>query len=58
MGLAARSLKDAGMQDAAWEMRDRVTASGNYDEALAVIMEYVEPVDAGEYRRGGMEMRM
>ena len=49
MGIAARSLKNCGMGDAAKEMQSRVTSSGSYDEALAIITEYVEPVTAEEY---------
>ena len=49
MGIAARSLKKCGMGDAAKEMQSRVTSSGSYDEALAIISEYVEPVTAEEY---------
>lgn len=58
MGIAARTLKDNGMADAAKEMRSRVTESGGYDNALAIIMEYVEPVDVESHGRGGMEMGM
>ena len=49
MGIAARSLKNCGMGDAAKEMQSRVTSSGSYSEALAIITEYVEPVTAEEY---------
>jgi hypothetical protein len=48
IGLAARTLKQAGMPDEAAEMRERVTASGSYDKALAVIMEYVNPISVDE----------
>lgn len=49
MGIAARSLKNCDMGDAAKETQSRVTSSGSYDEALAIISEYVEPVTAEEY---------
>ena len=49
MGIAAKTLKRAGMGDTAKEMQDRVTSSGSYDEALAIISEYVEPVTAEEF---------
>ena len=42
MGIAARVLKEAGMQDQAEEMVAKVTSSQSYDEALRVLMEYVE----------------
>ena len=58
MGIASRTLRENGMAEAAKEMRSRVTESGSYSEALAIIMEYVEPVEAGGYSPGGFEMRM
>ncbi len=58
MGIASRALKRNGMAEQAKEMCDRVTASGGYDNALAIIMEYVEPVSVDEQEQGGMEMRM
>lgn len=58
MGIAVRTLKENGMADAAKELRSRVTESGSYDSALAVIMEYVTPVAADEPRQGGHTMRM
>jgi hypothetical protein len=41
MGIASRTLKDSGMKSEAAEMRDRITSNGSYDNALAVIGEYV-----------------
>lgn len=37
-----RALKQAGQRDRAEELRQRVFASGSYDEALALMMEYVD----------------
>ena len=51
MGIASRTLKRNGMPEAANEMRERVMESGGYDNALAVIMEYVEPVGIDEYEQ-------
>lgn len=42
IGIASRSLKRAGQNDKATEMLERVMNSGSYDEALSIIMEYVE----------------
>lgn len=42
MGRASRLLKRAGQHEQADEMVSRVTACGNYDEALNIISEYVE----------------
>lgn len=41
MGIAARTLKEADMNDEAKEMMDRIMNSGSYLEALAIISEYV-----------------
>jgi len=58
MGIATRTLKENGMAEAAKEMRSRVTESRSYDETLAVIMDYVTPVEAGGQQPGGFTMRM
>lgn len=42
VGIASRSLKTAGQKDKATEMSNRVMSSGSYEEALSIIMEYVE----------------
>jgi hypothetical protein len=42
MGIAARTLKKAGFKEEADEMVSRITKSQSYDEALRIIMEYVE----------------
>lgn len=42
IGIASRSLKIAGQNDKVTEMSKRVMSSGSYDEALSIIMEYVE----------------
>lgn len=41
VGIASQTLRRDGMADQATEMCDRVTASGSYTEALAIIGEYV-----------------
>ncbi|MDR3344442.1 MAG: hypothetical protein LBT21_02435 [Oscillospiraceae bacterium] len=47
IGIASRTLKDHGLRDEAKEMSARAFTSGSYDEALGIIMEYVNPVSAG-----------
>jgi AmiR/NasT family two-component response regulator len=42
MGIASRTLKRAGLKKQAEEMVDRITKSKSYEEALGIIMEYVE----------------
>ena len=58
MGIAARTLKENGMADVAKEMRSRVMDSGSYDNALAIITEYVEPVYVCQPSQDGMVLRM
>lgn len=42
LGIASRALKKVSQRDKATEMCNRVTKSKSYDEALLIIMEYVE----------------
>lgn len=41
MGIASKTLRQNGMAEQAVEMRDRICASGSYDEALCIIGDYV-----------------
>ena len=58
LGIASRTLKDCGMQDEAKEMWTRATESGSYDSALAIIMEYVTPIDAENHQSDDYSMEM
>jgi N-formylglutamate amidohydrolase len=43
MGIATRTLKKAGQSEKAKEMTRRITTEAkSYDEALAILMEYVD----------------
>ena len=42
VGGASRALNNAGQRDEAKKMQSRVLNAGSYDEALQIIMEYVE----------------
>jgi hypothetical protein len=42
MGLCSRALKNAGQQEKATEMCEKITKSGSYNEALAIMMEYCD----------------
>ena len=42
IGIASRTLKEAGFKEKAAEMGHRIKGSKSYDEALRIIMEYVE----------------
>ena len=46
IGIASRTLKENGLPDQAEEMGKRIIGgeAGSYDEALSIIMEYVEIV--------------
>lgn len=45
MGIASRTLKDAGYKQEATEMIERITTTAkSYDEALNIISQYVNPV--------------
>lgn len=43
IGICQRALKENGYQKEAKELGDRVTSSKSYDEALNIMMEYVNP---------------
>lgn len=45
MGICSHSLKKAGYSEQAKEMIERIRKAKNYDEALAIMIEYIEPVD-------------
>ena len=47
MGKARMALRRAGRKEDADELTARVTSSGSYDAALAIIMEYVDD-DGGD----------
>jgi hypothetical protein len=58
MGIASRALKRSGMRDEATEMCERITSSGSYDKALAIIGEYVEITAVEGYESQDEELCM
>lgn len=48
MSIASKALKHEGLHEEAKEMTERIFESSSYTEALAIIQEYVEPVDADQ----------
>lgn len=42
VGIASKALKSANQKDKSEEMKNRVFASNNYNEALSIIMEYCD----------------
>lgn len=42
LGICSKALKRAGQADKAKEMSQKVMSCGSYDEALQIMMEYVE----------------
>ena len=49
MGIASKTLRQNGMAEQAVEMRDRICASGSYDEALCIIGDYVNITDEDDF---------
>ncbi|MBP2028856.1 hypothetical protein J2Z35_002694 [Acetoanaerobium pronyense] len=42
MGIASNALKKAGLKEEAKEMKDKIMNSKSYDQAIRIIMEYVD----------------
>ena len=42
MGICSKALKKAGYPKKATEMTDKVFSAGSYDEALQIMMKYVD----------------
>ena len=49
IGIASKALRQNGMAEQAVEMRDRICASGSYDEALCIIGDYVNITGEDDY---------
>jgi hypothetical protein len=53
LGICIRALKKAGQSEESQELKNRVFGCGSYDEALAIMLEYVEEVgddtEEGDY---------
>lgn len=45
IGICSQALKRAGYHDQAKEMINRVTNSHSYEDAIAIMCEYIEPTD-------------
>jgi hypothetical protein len=58
MGIASRTLKENGFEEAAKEMCDRIRNSGSYNEALTIIGEYVNITDGSEDEAPDFEQSM
>lgn len=48
LGIASRALKEAGYADEAKEMQTEVFASDSYEEALAIVLQYVDDDDEAD----------
>ena len=53
LSIASRALKEAGYADEAKEMQTRVFASDSYEEALAIVLLYVDDDDEYECEECG-----
>ena len=42
MGVCSKALRGAGLNEKVSEMNTRIMSAGSYDEALQIMMEYVE----------------
>ncbi len=58
MGIASKTLNRNDMAEESREMCSRVTSSGSYEEALGIIMEYVEPCSEEEMYEESEEIGM
>lgn len=56
--IASKALRKAGFKDEVDEMFKRVTSSGNYEEALGIITEYVNPMGDDISMEDDYDMRM
>ncbi len=45
INICGNSLKGAGFEDEAEEMKQRIYESKSYDEALMIMQEYINPVE-------------
>ena len=48
IGIASKALRREGLHEEAKVMTERIFESSSYTEALSIIQEYVEPVDANQ----------
>lgn len=55
VGIASQTLKENGMAEQAKEMRDKVFASGSYDEALCILGDYVNITSVDEMEDTGQQ---
>ncbi len=50
LGIAQKALRKCGQREKAAEMSEKVFKSKSYDQALGILMEYVEPVSEDEIK--------
>jgi hypothetical protein len=53
LGICTRALKQSGQPEKATELKNRVMSSGSYEEALSLMLEYVD--DTGDSSSDGDE---
>lgn len=58
IGIASRTLRQCGQTRQAKEMSERVFASGSYEEALAIIGEYVNITSVGDPQRSSVREKL
>lgn len=47
ISICVKSLKENGFKEEAEEMKKRINSSKSYDEALSIMCEYIDPIEAG-----------
>ena len=48
LGICTRALKRTGQSEEAKELQNRVMSCGSYDEALTIMLEYVDHADSSD----------
>ena len=48
LGICTRALKQAGQEEKAKELQNRILSSGSYDEALVLMLEYVDDTGSSD----------
>ena len=49
MAISSKVLKNNNQKELAKEMCERIMASSSYDDALSIMLEYIDPVEEYDY---------
>jgi len=53
LAIASQALKDVGEPEKAKEMFDKAIKAESYEQAIAIMFEYVDPIESDKPERGG-----